>query len=133
MLRKIPKFHLISWCGNFVESTVIRSKLCGNCAFPWNFHTKKLGQIRVFCAVIIIVSLLFTWNTYDTLIYFYGKLWEGANLLAELAFRSNFLPKTHICTSLVYENMHALYRGELVFFPQRYNHLLKLVSKKVLW
>ena len=25
-----------------------RPKLCGNCAFPQNFHTRKLGQIRYF-------------------------------------------------------------------------------------
>ena len=26
-------------------------KLCGNCAFPQNFHTMKLGEITVFYAV----------------------------------------------------------------------------------
>ena len=29
----------------------IRSKLCGNCAFPQNLHTKKLGEITVFYAM----------------------------------------------------------------------------------
>ena len=43
--RKIPKFHLISWCGNFVERH-------GNCVFPQNFHTRKLVEISVFYAVI---------------------------------------------------------------------------------
>ena len=33
----IPKFRLISWCGNFV-----------NCAFPQNFRTRKLGEVKVF-------------------------------------------------------------------------------------
>ena len=28
-----------------------RPKLCGNCAFPQNFHTRKLGEITVFFAV----------------------------------------------------------------------------------
>ena len=28
-----------------------RPKLCGNCAFPQNFHTMKLGEITVFYAV----------------------------------------------------------------------------------
>ena len=28
-------------------------KLCGNCAFLHNFHTKKLGKIAVFYVVII--------------------------------------------------------------------------------
>ena len=27
-------------------------KLCGNCAFPQNFHTRKLGEITAFYAVI---------------------------------------------------------------------------------
>ena len=27
-------------------------KLCGNCAFPQNFHTRKLGKISVFYAVL---------------------------------------------------------------------------------
>ena len=27
-------------------------KLCGNCAFPLNFHTRKLGEITAFYAVI---------------------------------------------------------------------------------
>ena len=42
LLRKIPKFHLISWCGN-----VYHPKLCGNCSFPQNFHTKKSDEISV--------------------------------------------------------------------------------------
>ena len=33
-LRKIPSFHLISWCGNFV-------------------HTRKLAEITVFYAVVL--------------------------------------------------------------------------------
>ena len=47
-LHKIPQFHLISWCGNFVKThsfyrvSEICSKLCGNCAFPQTFHTRKL-------------------------------------------------------------------------------------------
>ena len=46
------------WCGNFVERgsflIVVGEcpKLCGNCAFPQNFHTKKLGKITVSYAVI---------------------------------------------------------------------------------
>ena len=36
-LRKKPQFHLISWCGN--------------CAFPLNFQTRKLGEITVLYAV----------------------------------------------------------------------------------
>ena len=29
-----------------------RPKLCGNCAFPQNVHTRKLGEITVFFAVL---------------------------------------------------------------------------------
>ena len=29
-----------------------RPKLCGNCAFPRNFHTRKSGEISVFFAVL---------------------------------------------------------------------------------
>ena len=31
-------------------------KLCGNCAFPQNFHTRKLREITVFFAVIMAKS-----------------------------------------------------------------------------
>ena len=34
------------------EFQVIRTKLCGNCAFPQNFQTRKLGEINVFCAML---------------------------------------------------------------------------------
>ena len=27
--------------------------ICGNCAFPQNFHTRKLGEIRIFYAVLL--------------------------------------------------------------------------------
>ena len=47
LLRTMPKFHLISCSGNFA----IGPKLCGNCAFPQNFHTKKVGEITVFYVV----------------------------------------------------------------------------------
>ena len=53
--RKIPWLHLISWCWNFVP------KLCGNCAFPQIFHTRKLGEITVFYAVN--VSILYSEHT----------------------------------------------------------------------
>ena len=46
-LHKIPNFHLISWCGNFVDrhsfSRVSGNspKLYGNCAFPQSFRTRE--------------------------------------------------------------------------------------------
>ena len=43
---------------NTAENTVISPnflancpKLCGNCTFPQNFHTRRLGEIKVFFAV----------------------------------------------------------------------------------
>ena len=33
------------------EFRAIRPKLCGNCAFPQNFHTRKLGKVTAFYAV----------------------------------------------------------------------------------
>ena len=56
-LRKISKFHLMSWFGNIMETQFSQSfgwytrKLCGSCAFPENFYTRKLGEITVFYAV----------------------------------------------------------------------------------
>ena len=41
-LRKIPKFHLISWCGNFTERHSFGS---------FGRPTRKLGGISVFYAV----------------------------------------------------------------------------------
>ena len=36
---------------NFLVWKFFRPKLCGNCAFPQNFYTRKLGEITVFFAV----------------------------------------------------------------------------------
>ena len=36
----------ILWKGTLIR--VNRPKLCGNCAFPQNFHNGKLGEITVF-------------------------------------------------------------------------------------
>ena len=47
----MPKFRLISWYGNFAQFQTNHSKLCGNCAFLQNFHTRKLGEITVICVV----------------------------------------------------------------------------------
>ena len=42
----------ILWKGTVSsEFRAIRPKLCGNCAFPQNFHTAELGEITVFYAV----------------------------------------------------------------------------------
>ena len=42
----------ILWKGTVSsEFRAIRPKLCGNCAFPQNFHTRKLSEFSVFYAV----------------------------------------------------------------------------------
>ena len=50
-LRKKLKFHLISWCGNFVET----HDFCrvSETAFPQNSHTRKLDETSVFYAVFL--------------------------------------------------------------------------------
>ena len=41
----------ILWKGTVsAKFRAIHPKLCGNCAFPQNFHTWKLGEIAVFYA-----------------------------------------------------------------------------------
>ena len=63
LLRKKMYFRLISWCRNFLERDVfrmvgaIRLKLCGNCAFLQNSHTRKLGEITVFYAAINLAKI----------------------------------------------------------------------------
>ena len=51
-LRKIPKFHLISCCGSFVE------RHSGNCAFSQYFRTMKSDEIKVFtqCQILNVYS-----------------------------------------------------------------------------
>ena len=44
-LRKIPKFHLISWCGDFLERHSF-------CIVSDDFHTMKLCEITAFYAVL---------------------------------------------------------------------------------
>ena len=76
-LRKIPKFHLIYWRANFEErhsfGIVLGAspKLCRNCAFPQNFHTRTLGEISVFYAV---WGLKSTWITLLDSDWFYHTL-----------------------------------------------------------
>ena len=62
LLRKVSNFHLFPGADILLNGAVsgvnecpaIRLKLCGNCAFPQNFHTGKLGEISVLYLVIVI-------------------------------------------------------------------------------
>ena len=55
-LHKIPQFHLISWCGNFIERNSFRKspKFMPKFCLSTNFHTRKLQEITVFYAVQLI-------------------------------------------------------------------------------
>ena len=52
-LHKIPQFHLISWCENFMES-----------------HTMKLGEITVFYVVLFSVKKSSIINFWQASVYF---------------------------------------------------------------
>ena len=45
---------------------MIRPKLCGNCVFPKNFHTKKLGEITGLFAVSDYICKSQIYNVYNT-------------------------------------------------------------------
>ena len=48
----------ILWKGTvFVEFRAICQKLCGNCAFPQNFHTRKLGKVTLDYAVYLTLNV----------------------------------------------------------------------------
>ena len=45
-------FLVWKFCGKAqFPHSFVRPKLCRNCAFPQNFHTRKLGETAVFFAV----------------------------------------------------------------------------------
>ena len=48
-----PNFLVWKFCGK-----TIRPKLCGNCVFPQNFHTRKSDEITAFYAVLLVNNLL---------------------------------------------------------------------------
>ena len=108
---KIPKFHLIFRGGNFEETKIFhrvsdgRQKLCGNCAFPQNFHTRKLDEITVFLSSAmkykvyfhsmnvmkyILIACSLHWLDYDSLSFVYTTFW----LLKELR---NYNRKSFLC------------------------------------
>ena len=60
-LRKIPKFQLISWCGNFVAFGYF-TKNSAETAFQQIFHTRKLRKIWVFYAVTVVAKILTAQN-----------------------------------------------------------------------
>ena len=54
-------FLMLKFCGKANSP-----KLCGNCGFPQNFHTRKLGEILVFHAMNLCVKLHgFVFNAFE--------------------------------------------------------------------
>ena len=58
-LRKIPKFNLTSWCGNFAGKLSFRrvygdsTETLRKLYFTKNFHTIKFGELFAFCTVLV--------------------------------------------------------------------------------
>ena len=51
LMRKIAKFYLIFWCGNFVEMHGFGRASDKSPGFLQNSHTRKSGKVSVFSAV----------------------------------------------------------------------------------
>ena len=66
---------------SFCMVSEVRSKLCKNCAFPQNFHTRKLGGITVFYAVGSLALLEVPLNSFEIFItgheYFKYHIFDG--------------------------------------------------------
>ena len=48
----------IHYIYGYTTKTNSGNKLCGNCSFPQNFHTRKLGEIKVFFVVLKVNTVL---------------------------------------------------------------------------
>ena len=75
-LYKIPKFHLISSCRNFVEAHCFH-RVCENCAFPQNFRTSKWGETTIFYAVNTFYKVWIYWKKIDIIFF----SWPDRNYL----------------------------------------------------
>ena len=61
-----------SWKGTVsTEFPSIRPKLCRNCAFPQNFHTRKLGEISTFLRSVMMHGLNITLPLHTNNFYWY--------------------------------------------------------------
>ena len=81
--RNIPQFHLIFWCGKFVKRHSFRivSGDRGNCAFPQNFHTSKLDEIKQIFAVFDRIYVRF-WHTEISLFLLCDSIYAALEQLA---------------------------------------------------
>ena len=89
--------------GQYVHA--IRSKLCGNCAFLQNFHTRKLGENTVFYGVRNLrIKSKKNIRQYLTLTVLYSRLKKLQNCnLRIIRLRSLF------CLMQVYTSLHFLH------------------------
>ena len=56
--QNIRKFHLISWCGIFLETDSfcrVSGESLVYCALAQNFHIRKLVEISVFFAAAVVI------------------------------------------------------------------------------
>ena len=87
LLRKVSNFHLFPGADILLNGAVseecpaIRLKLCGNCAFPQNFHTGKLGEISVLYLVIVIKLNLGG--------LFRGLFWDGEGVQLPILYKTD--------------------------------------------
>ena len=82
-------FLLWKFCGKarFLHSFGQRPKLCGNCAFPQNFHTRKSGEINFFAVTV---------SKRDVLLH---PLLFYVDCDSALGMESNFIPDKVITAS----------------------------------
>ena len=64
-------------------------KLCGNCAIPQHFHTRKLGEITVFFPVRLYIGI--TMSRFSALLMDVLLLFETLDLNAALFLKISFL------------------------------------------
>ena len=50
-ITQVPGAQVLSKGTFFAQFWANSPKLCGKCAFPQNFHTRKVGEITLFFAV----------------------------------------------------------------------------------
>ena len=57
--------NILAWnfCGK-AQFWALCPKLCRNCAFPQNVHARKLGEITVFFALLVRMSLFYNKNCF---------------------------------------------------------------------
>ena len=98
-----------------------RSKLCKNCAFPQNLHTRKLGEILLFC--VISENTFLKFSTYDGKVFLLVLLFSKVPLpifqllndihchINLLVYSLHFVIASHSSTS--YPGAYFLYKKKI--------------------